>query len=1136
MISVRYYTTLLIALLAVAIIPTAAQAQEAIPNTGSALMDGSSAMFVRDGAPFPLDPTGTAGAYKITDNSITVEAWVYPMALPAHGSGFNIVLNPYSEAPWLAYSLSINNYEAADNPVFSFEVTDGTTPYNGGYVAGPTAEIGEWTHLAGVYDGTSVKLYVNGTLVDEAPFTGNIGAGNNGYLYVGGNGTESTFVGLIDELRLWDSARTESQVTANMDGTLAGTETGLVAYWPLNESTVLSNYPATEDATPNRNALYAYYAEFLPAAAGEAPAIPATIRTGVKTIVAGESASAVFSAGGWPEPTVSLLAGPSGLEISGNLVTWTPPADARGDYQYILQAENAHATVADTGSFWVNAVALESVSHTTEDLTATVANDGTFGTPTSGEFAFNGKNGLFAGTLVIGQSEQQVSGQLFTPEFAAMTAIEQVSSAYPGFETTYEARYNDSRAADPIGLEIVQRSHSKDSAPDQGYVIVEYDITNTSGTDLTGIYVGSAMDWDIGTSGDLGGFESESGLTYMYEAGEAPSNSNYYGVSALSGEVSGQALWANSVEGESESAYYNRLTTVSAVPTTPGDFRAGVGTGPYDIAAGESVTVRFAVAGGGTLDELTTNVEAAQAIVDAPSEPGTEPQVTSSSPAPTVDGYFGETMASVGDINGDGTGDYLVHEFGPTPLHLFSGSDGSLIRSLRAADADSTYMLAYPMTSAGDVNEDGTPDFLIRGAQMQSETYAEIIVYVIDGSDDSIITTLASEHPVSLDESEGFAESIANVGDVNGDGMPDYLVSASDEVVGGEPMSGRAYLFSGADASVIHTFEALEDGFGETVARAGDLDGDGVPDVLIGSPYETVSFAEDAGVIHAYSGATGDKLYTIMSPEPAASEMLGADEQVVSAGDINEDSIPDILAGAEQSNKAYVFDGSDGSLIRTITAPGAAPSSSGRLLASSTFNVDNFGEVLAAGQDASGDAVPDFLIEGNNSVYVISGESGESLSRLVAPAGESANSGFGASARFIDDANDDGLPEIIIGAPEAAVSSKANAGRTYVYSSSQIGTSVETPTALADGFHLYSAFPNPVSGRATIRYEVPRASDVRLEVYDVLGRRVATLARGMVQAGTHDAFLEAASLSSGVYFYRLSAGEYTTTRSLVVVK
>jgi hypothetical protein len=81
-----------------------------------------------------------------------------------------------------------------------------------------------------------------------------------------------------------------------------------------------------------------------------------------------------------------------------------------------------------------------------------------------------------------------------------------------------------------------------------------------------------------------------------------------------------------------------------------------------------------------------------------------------------------------------------------------------------------------------------------------------------------------------------------------------------------------------------------------------------------------------------------------------------------------------------------------------------------------------------------------------------------------------------------------------------------------------------------------TSYPNPTGGQATVEYALPEARKVTLEVYDVLGRRVATLAEGKRQAGRHEASLQAGDLPSGVYFGRLEAGGETRTQKITVVR
>ena len=85
-------------------------------------------------------------------------------------------------------------------------------------------------------------------------------------------------------------------------------------------------------------------------------------------------------------------------------------------------------------------------------------------------------------------------------------------------------------------------------------------------------------------------------------------------------------------------------------------------------------------------------------------------------------------------------------------------------------------------------------------------------------------------------------------------------------------------------------------------------------------------------------------------------------------------------------------------------------------------------------------------------------------------------------------------------------------------------------------FTLHGSFPNPMRERATIRYELPEARDVTVAVYDALGRKVKTLVAGEEQRGRQELSFQAEGLASGVYFYRITAGDYAETRKLVLVR
>ena len=90
--------------------------------------------------------------------------------------------------------------------------------------------------------------------------------------------------------------------------------------------------------------------------------------------------------------------------------------------------------------------------------------------------------------------------------------------------------------------------------------------------------------------------------------------------------------------------------------------------------------------------------------------------------------------------------------------------------------------------------------------------------------------------------------------------------------------------------------------------------------------------------------------------------------------------------------------------------------------------------------------------------------------------------------------------------------------------------------AHAREFALYQNYPNPFNPSATITYELPKSSMVRLSVYDMLGREVSVLVNERRDAGVHEVKFDAAGFSSGVYFYRLTAGSFFQTRKLLLLR
>jgi hypothetical protein len=99
--------------------------------------------------------------------------------------------------------------------------------------------------MAGTYDGSGVTLYQNGQLANRVDSWGDVSDVN--FVYLGRS--EASFDGLLDEVRVWNVARTQAQIRADMNRTLAGNEPGLVGYWRLDEG----SGQAILDASPHHN-------------------------------------------------------------------------------------------------------------------------------------------------------------------------------------------------------------------------------------------------------------------------------------------------------------------------------------------------------------------------------------------------------------------------------------------------------------------------------------------------------------------------------------------------------------------------------------------------------------------------------------------------------------------------------------------------------------------------------------------------------------------------------------------------------------------------------------------------------------------------------------------------------------------
>jgi len=402
---------------------------------------------------------------------------------------------------------------------------------------------------------------------------------------------------------------------------------------------------------------------------------------------------------------------------------------------------------------------------------------------------------------------------------------------------------------------------------------------------------------------------------------------------------------------------------------------------------------------------------------------------TLGTPNPQAYGLFGVSVA-VGDVNGDRKGDVVVGAAQENGMqgraYVFSGTDGSLLFTLDAPNPQSTTCFGC-YVAVGDVNGDQKGDIAVGSPQELTGGKREGRVYVFSGADGSLLLTLNDPDPQPAPP-WGFFGSPVAVGDVNGDGKGEVAVGATGQPVGGNSRQGRAYVFSGADGSLLFTLDTPNPGpfrlFGSSLA-VGDVNGDGEADIAVGAYGERRTYV--------FSGVDQLLLFTLNAPDPQVGVYFGWS---VAVGDVNGDGKGDIAVGdyGESANgnsyqgRAYVFSGADGSLLRTLDTPNPqANAEFGYSLAVGDVNGDGKGDIVVG---ADGETVGGNTRQGR--AYLFSGASGSVRFTLDTP-NPQAYAYFGWSVA-VGDVDGDGKGDITVGAPLEDVGGNDQQGRAYVFS------------------------------------------------------------------------------------------------------
>jgi hypothetical protein len=388
---------------------------------------------------------------------------------------------------------------------------------------------------------------------------------------------------------------------------------------------------------------------------------------------------------------------------------------------------------------------------------------------------------------------------------------------------------------------------------------------------------------------------------------------------------------------------------------------------------------------------------------------------------------FGRAVAGVDDLDGDLLGDLAIGVPGAMPGGAVEFRSGRTGQLLFTVTGQEGDDLGSALARTDDLDGDGVADLAVGAVALGSDQRGAVIA--LSGVDGAELWRFEGLAPL-----DRLGDAVAALGDVNGDGVGDVLGGARLSLVAGNN-SGRAFVLSGVDGSKLHEFqgESFQVQMGTSVTSAGDVDGDGRDDFAIGS-WGSMDNGPSAGAVTLYSGQDFSQLRRY--PGAEASDHFGA--AVTAAPDLDGDGVPDLVGGAP-----YALDLAGERELGEVRAYSGA---SGELLwvRLGALEEGEFGRALTTLPDLDGDGVAEILVgaplelDARGATYLLSGADGTLLERRLGLPSFPGTGYYGSSMAPVGDLDGDGRVDWAVGAPVLSTQ-EFLAGGLFAYGAGGLG-------------------------------------------------------------------------------------------------